>query len=140
MLFERVKPYIDLGISIFDPCAICAGFGTLLYFDISLLNQYWTMASIAIVCLSAFGSLLVYICLVTNFELFEKCRKKQGSIFSHLFCCSIGRKMREKQINEKVKNWILLVNIIIAIVITVLSQKSINESLEEEMFTYQEVQ
>lgn len=121
MLFDRVKPYIDLGIAIFDPCAICGGFGALLYFNISLMNDYFTIASIAIFCLSGFGSLLVYICLITNFELFEKCRQRSGSIFSHMFCCTLGKKLRDKGINDKVKNWILLVNIVIAIIITVLS-------------------
>lgn len=34
--------------------------------------------------------------------------------------------------HDKVKNWILLANIVIAIIITVLSQKSINEALEND--------
>eukprot|EP00347_Sterkiella_histriomuscorum_P015324 403357454 len=139
MIYEKAKLYIDKAIAVFDPTLIFIGLALMIYFVTQLMTQFYNAYTIVITSLAALGCALVYLCLVTNFELFSKCRSKNKSLVSRLLCCTLGHKIREKGFQNKLKNAILLTNIVIAIVITVLTQKTVNEELaSKELMTVQE--
>ena len=82
------------------------------------------------------GVFLIYICLISNFELFNQCRDSPHPfLLKFLLCCTIGKKIRDRGIQEKIKNWILFINIIIAIIITIMTEKSIADQLNSSNLT-----
>jgi hypothetical protein len=101
---------------------ILLGILLVFYFIIRVITLYFTPILLVLCLLGFLGCLFVYISIVSNYEIFNKCRGKRTRI-STVLCFTLANKIRERRIHEKFKNWSFLINLILAVIVTVMTHR-----------------
>jgi hypothetical protein len=112
-------------LEVFDPMIAMATQIATLVIQIKVI-QYCMESSIllAITILAISSHLLIYISILLTYRVFKTSFNSQKAI-SLIFCCILAKKMREKKLRYRFKYLTLVINIGVAIGVSVISSSQI---------------
>ena len=111
-------------LELFDPVVAITVLFLTLYFQIYILVNSQSGAILAIASLGLISLTNIYISILLTYTIFKKLFLKR-KIPSLILCCYLSRYLREKDLRYKFKYSTLIINVGIAITISVLTANEI---------------